>query len=62
MTVTLGAEGNNFVLGGKHTDLCAEDAYTVGNSSKLRWSTSEYSLFPALDYSRVRQGRRLRLP
>ncbi|TCD62117.1 Lanosterol 14-alpha-demethylase [Steccherinum ochraceum] len=27
-TVTLGAEGNNFVLGGKHTDLCAEDAYT----------------------------------
>jgi len=28
VTVTLGAEGNNFVLGGKHTDLCAEEAYT----------------------------------
>ncbi|KAJ3475810.1 hypothetical protein NLI96_g11590 [Meripilus lineatus] len=28
VTVALGPDGNNFVMGGKHTQLCAEDAYT----------------------------------
>lgn len=29
VTVALGPEGNNFIMGGKHTVMSAEDAYTV---------------------------------
>ena len=29
VTVTLGTRGNDYVLGGKHTQLAAEDVYSV---------------------------------
>ena len=29
VTVTLGPQGNDYVLGGKHTQLAAEDVYSV---------------------------------
>lgn len=29
VTVTLGTQGNDYVLGGKHTQLAAEDVYSV---------------------------------
>jgi hypothetical protein len=35
VTVALGAQGNNFILGGKHAAFSAEDAYTVSIHPRL---------------------------
>jgi hypothetical protein len=35
MTVALGPKGNNLILGGKLSQVSAEDAYTVGCESSL---------------------------
>lgn len=45
VTVALGAKGNDFVLGGKHANLSAEDAYAV------RFLTIFVYILPLTDFS-----------
>lgn len=60
VTVALTAAGNNFIMGGKHTAFSAEDVYTV--SRTLNMFVFNLTRRAALDHSRLRQGRCLRLP
>jgi hypothetical protein len=56
VTVALGAKGNNFVLGGRSTNLSAEDAYTVSiqQVQEISHSQLKYISISALDYPSLR--------
>ena len=55
VTVALGAQGNNFVLGGKSAALSAEDAYNVSIFS-VTFSPSKINNSSALDYTGIWEG------
>ena len=55
VTVALGAQGNNFVLGGKSAALSAEDAYNVSTFS-VTFSPFKINNSPALDYTGIWEG------
>ena len=62
VTVALGPKGNNLSLGGKTSQVSAEDAYTVSSSYREVVDTGSKLMSLAPDYSRVWQGCRVRLP
>ncbi len=61
VTVTLGPKGNDFVLGGRTSHVCAEDVYTV-RVVYVRCGTVEFHIiYTESHYSGVWKGRRVRL-
>lgn len=62
VTVALGPKGNNLSLGGKTSQVSAEDAYTVRISYREVVDIGLKLMSLAPDYSRVWQGCRVRLP
>jgi hypothetical protein len=61
MTVALGPKGNNLSLGGKLSQVSAEEAYTVRPRLKLKLGYPSQPMVAAFDDPGVRQGRGVRL-
>lgn len=60
VTVTLGTQGNDYVFGGKHTQLAAEDVYSVRSAYALGCLEILFHGYHlALDYAHFRQGCRV---
>ena len=64
MTVALGPKGSNLILGGKLSEVSAEEAYTVRTPSRPSLSRAWFSnmIQTGTHYSCLRPWCRLRLP
>lgn len=63
VTVALGAKGNNFVFGGRASQVSAEEAYSVSEFLPYFCAYADiYNSFAASDYASLRKGCRIRLP